>query len=144
MGLWGHEPTQRLHARLRAQSVTVPGPVCDELSDMARASKVVLVIGVQERVDAGVGSGTLYNAVLTFDADGSLRNHHRKLVPTYTERLVWGPGDAAGLHAVATAVGRVGALICWEHWMPLARQAMHDSGEETTSHCGLPCTRSIS
>jgi predicted amidohydrolase len=130
MGLWGHEPTQLLFARLRSQSVTVPGPLCDALSALARAHGVVLVVGVQERVDVGPGSGTLYNAALTFDADGSLRNHHRKLVPTYTERLVWGPGDGAGLQAVETAVGRVGALICWEHWMPLARQAMHDSGEE--------------
>jgi predicted amidohydrolase len=91
---------------------------------------VVLVVGVVERVDAGPGRGTLYNAVLTFGADGTLLNHHRKLVPTYTERLVWGPGDAHGLHAVDTPIGRVGALVCWEHWMPLARQAMHESGED--------------
>ena len=68
--------------------------------------------------------------MLTFGPDGSLLNHHRKLVPTYTERMVWGPGDADGLGAVETPVGRVGALICWEHWMPLARQAMHESGED--------------
>ena len=61
---------------------------------------------------------------------GNLVNHHRKLVPTYTERMVWGLGDADGLTAVETKVGRVGALVCWEHWMPLARQAMHDSGED--------------
>jgi predicted amidohydrolase len=68
--------------------------------------------------------------MLTFDADGALRRTHRKLVPTYTERLVWGPGDGGGLDAVETAVGRVGSLICWEHWMPLARQAVHESGEQ--------------
>ncbi len=62
-------------------------------------------------------------------AEGELANHHRKLTPTYTERLVWGPGDAAGLKAVETPIGRVGGLICWEHWMPLARQALHHSGE---------------
>jgi predicted amidohydrolase len=56
-------------------------------------------------------------------------NHHRKLVPTFSEKLLWGYGDGHGLRAVDTSVGRVGALICWEHWMPLARQALHDSGE---------------
>jgi predicted amidohydrolase len=68
--------------------------------------------------------------VLTLGPDGALLNHHRKLVPTYTERMVWGPGDADGLRAVDTPAGRVGALICWEHWMPLARQALHESGED--------------
>src|SRR6202030_4576812 len=61
--------------------------------------------------------------------DGQLGNHHRKLVPTYTERLVWGNGDGRGLEAAPTSAGRVGGLICWEHWMPLARMAMHNSGE---------------
>jgi predicted amidohydrolase len=86
-------------------------------------------MGVNERVDAGPGHGTLYNALLVFDADGRLLVHHRKLVPTHTERLVWGPGDAHGLRVAATAVGRVGGLVCWEHWMPLARQALHEQDE---------------
>jgi len=90
---------------------------------------VVLVIGVNERVDHGPGNGTLYNALLTFGSDGELLNHHRKLVPTFTERLVWGQGPGTGLKAVETSVGRIGGLICWEHWMPLARQVLHDSGE---------------
>ena len=127
--LWNHEPTKRLFARLRANSVVVPGPDTEKLAALARELGVVVVIGVNERVDQGPGSGTLYNALLVFDADGTLRQHHRKLVPTYTERLVWGPGDAAGVGAVRTAAGLVGGLICWEHWMPLARQAMHASGE---------------
>jgi nitrilase len=88
----------------------------------------VVVCGVTERVDEGKGRGTLYNALLTFGPDGTLLNHHRKLVPTFSERLVWGPGDTAGLRAVDTPVGRVGGLICWEHWMPLARYALHESG----------------
>jgi len=87
------------------------------------------VIGVNERVDSGPGNGTLYNSLLTISEDGQLGNHHRKLVPTYTERLVWGNGDGRGLEAVPTSAGRVGGLICWEHWMPLARMAMHNSGE---------------
>ena len=91
---------------------------------------MTLVIGVTERIAAGVGRGTLYNSLLIYGDSGELLNHHRKLVPTYTERMVWGPGDAAGLRAVDTPAGRVGGLICWEHWMPLARQALHDSGED--------------
>ena len=130
VALWDHEPVKRVFRRMAEQSVVVPGPVTDALSAAAEEAGIVVVIGVTERIDAGPAHGTLYNAVLTFDADGRLVNHHRKLVPTYTERMVWGLGDANGLGAVDTKVGRVGALVCWEHWMPLARQAMHDSGED--------------
>src|SRR5712692_5664499 len=97
--------------------------------EAARDLKIAIVIGASERVDAGPGNGTLYNSLLTISEDGQLRNHHRKLVPTYTERLVWGNGDGRGLQAVSTSAVRIGGLICWEHWMPLARMAMHNSGE---------------
>ncbi len=130
VALWDHEPVKRVFRRMAEESVVVPGPVTEALGAAARDAGVVLVIGVTERIDSGPSHGTLYNAALTFDADGRLANHHRKLVPTYTERMVWGLGDAGGLTAVETKVGRVGALVCWEHWMPLARQAMHDSGED--------------
>jgi nitrilase len=99
------------------------------LCDEAAALKIAIVIGASERVDDGPGNGTLYNSLLTISEDGQLRNHHRKLVPTYTERLVWGNGDGRGLETVSTSAGRIGGLICWEHWMPLARMAMHNSGE---------------
>lgn len=128
--LWDHPPVKAAFRWMAEQSVRVPGPVTVRLGGIARGSGAVLVVGVTERVDAGPGNGTLYNTLLTFEADGRLLNHHRKLVPTYTERLVWGPGDAAGVRAVETAVGRVGGLVCWEHWMPLARQALHESGED--------------
>jgi len=88
------------------------------------------VVGISERVERGAGRGTLYNSLVTIGPDGRLLNHHRKLVPTYTERLIWGAGDVEGLRAVDTTVGRVSALVCWEHWMPLARQALHESGED--------------
>jgi nitrilase len=130
VALWDHAPVKAVHARVVANAVAVPGRASDSLGALAREGGVVLVIGVVERIDAGPGRGTLYNAVLTFGPDGKLVNHHRKLVPTYTERLVWGPGDADGLRAVDTPAGRVGSLVCWEHWMPLARQAMHESGED--------------
>ena len=128
--LWDHTPTKQIFARLRQNSIVIPGPETEKLAQLARRLKVVVTLGVNERVETGPGNGTLYNSLLTFTADGQLVNHHRKLVPTYTERLVWGPGDGRGLTAVETAVGRVSGLICWEHWMPLARQALHNSGEQ--------------
>ena len=127
--LWDHAPTKEVFALLRQNSVCVPGKETQTLAELARKSKAVITIGVNERVETGPGNGTLYNSLLTFNAEGELANHHRKLTPTYTERLVWGPGDAAGLKAVETPIGRVGGLICWEHWMPLARQALHHSAE---------------
>ncbi|GJG86729.1 nitrilase [Gemmatimonadetes bacterium T265] len=135
VALWDYAPVKAVFARMAAESVAVPGPACDALADAARACRATLVVGVVERVDAGPGAGTLYNAILTFGPGGALLNHHRKLVPTYTERLVWGPGDADGLRAVEAlgaggARGRLGALVCWEHWMPLARQALHEAGED--------------
>ncbi len=128
--LWDHGPTKAVFARMAASSVIVPGPVFDALAAIARDAKVTLVVGVSERVGQGPGRGTLYNTLLTIGPDGRLLNHHRKLIPTYTERLVWGEGDAEGLRAVDTPAGRLGGLVCWEHWMPLARQALHDSGED--------------
>lgn len=128
--LWNHEPVKAVFGRLAEESVVVPGASGRALGAIAAGLGITLVVGVSERVEAGPGRGTLYNSLLTYGPDGSLLNHHRKLVPTYTERMVWGTGDADGLRAVDTPAGRVGGLICWEHWMPLARQAMHDAGED--------------
>jgi nitrilase len=127
--LWENASAKEVFAKLRNNSITVPGEEVNALSEAARDLKIAIVIGASERVDAGPGNGTLYNSLLTISEDGQLRNHHRKLVPTYTERLVWGNGDGRGLEAVPTSAGRIGGLICWEHWMPLARMAMHNSGE---------------
>lgn len=129
-GLWNHQPVKQVFARMAAQSVVVGGESGLALGRIAAGAAVTMVVGVVERVAAGPGRSTLYNSLLVYGPDGALLNHHRKLMPTYTERMVWGAGDAAGLQAVDTPAGRVGGLICWEHWMPLARQAMHDSGED--------------
>lgn len=128
--LWNHEPTKRVFAQMRQNSVVVGSRETAILGAAAKVNKVAVVIGANERVESGIGNGTLYNALLTFDETGKLVNHHRKLVPTFTERLVHGQGDGDGLNAVETSGGRVGGLICWEHWMPLARQAMHHAGEQ--------------
>ena len=129
VALWDHRPSKDVFAKLRQNSLTVPGRETEALAQVAGDLKVTLVIGANERVETGPGNGTLYNTLLTFTPDGQLANHHRKLVPTYTERLIWGQGDGRGLRSIATPAGRVGGLICWEHWMPLARQAMHIAGE---------------
>jgi nitrilase len=128
--LWDHAPVKSVFARMAENSVVVDGASGLELRAIAREAGITIVVGVTERVERGPGRGTLYNTLLVIGADGALLNHHRKLVPTYTERLVWGPGDADGVRAVDTPAGRVGGLVCWEHWMPLARQALHESGED--------------
>lgn len=127
--LWDNPETKAVFAAYREHSVAVPGAVHDRFAEIARANGVVLVAGVSERVDEGPGHGSLYNSLLTYDADGRLAGHHQKLVPTYTERVIWGHGRRHQLRAAETAVGRVGSLVCWEHWMPLARQALHDARE---------------
>jgi nitrilase len=127
--LWENASAKDVFAKLRYNSITVPGEEVNALREAARDLKVAIVMGASERLDAGPGNRTLYNSLFTISEDGQLRNHHRKLVPTYTERLVWGNGDGRGLEAASTGAGRIGGLICWEHWMPLARMAMHNSGE---------------
>ena len=113
------------HLRLYERAVTVPGPVTQAVSAAARRHGAVIVLGVNER-----DHGSLYNAQLVFDADGSLKLKRRKITPTYHERMIWGQGDGAGLTVVDTAVGRVGALACWEHYNPLARYALMARHEE--------------
>ncbi len=111
--------------RLARESVEVPGPDTERLGAIAREHSIRLAVGVNERA-----GGTLYNALLVFGPDGMLDIHHRKLMPTNHERLVWGLGDGGGLEAVETEIGRVGGLICWENLMPLARFALYQSGIE--------------
>lgn len=117
------------HMQLYEEAVTVPGAVVDAISRAARSYQMVIVLGINER-----DGGSIYNAQLIFDADGSLRLKRRKITPTYHERMVWGQGDGSGLTTVHTAVGRVGSLACWEHYNPLARYALMAQGEEI--HCG--------
>ncbi|MCV6598140.1 MAG: Nit6803 family nitriliase [Mangrovicoccus sp.] len=113
------------HLRLYEEAVTVPSAETRAISEAARRRNVVVVLGINER-----DNGSLYNAQLIFDADGSLALKRRKITPTYHERMIWGQGDGAGLRVVDTAVGRVGALACWEHYNPLARYALMTQHEE--------------
>jgi aliphatic nitrilase len=113
------------HLRLYEEAVTVPGPTTEAVAETAAAAGAVVVLGVNERAH-----GSLYNAQLIFDGDGRLALHRRKITPTYHERMVWGQGDGAGLRAVDTRAGRIGALACWEHYNPLARYALMADHEE--------------
>jgi aliphatic nitrilase len=103
------------HMKLYEEAVTVPSPATEAVAAAAREHGVVVALGVNER-----DHGSIYNAQLVFDVDGTLVLHRRKITPTYHERMVWGQGDGSGLKVVDTAVGRLGALACWEHYNPLA------------------------
>lgn len=116
------------HLRLYQEAVTVPSPVTEAISKAAQSHGIVVVLGVNER-----DGGSIYNTQLLFDADGTLLLKRRKITPTYHERLIWGQGDGAGLKVVDTAVGKLGALACWEHYNPLARFALMAQREQI--HC---------
>jgi aliphatic nitrilase len=116
------------HLLLMQRAPTVPGPTTEQIAAAAREAGMVVVVGLNER-----DHGSLYNTQLIFDADGELLLKRRKITPTYHERMIWGQGDGAGLRAVQTRVGRVGALACWEHYNPLARYALMADHEEI--HC---------
>ena len=119
--------TERLHAQLRANAVSLAADDLAPLRTAAREHETVVVCGINER-DTEFGGGTLYNSVVVIGADGALLNRHRKLMPTNPERMVWGSGDASGLKAVDTPAGRIGTLICWESYMPLVRYALYAQG----------------
>jgi nitrilase len=116
-----------LWQRYWANAVEVPGPTVDALGAASREAGVYLVVGVIER-DTCFSGGTLYCTLLYFGPDGRLLGKHRKLKPTAAERLIWGEGDGSTLAVLDTPLGKVGGLICWENYMPLARMAMYAQG----------------
>lgn len=126
---WEHPAAKRAYARLLRNAVTVPGDAVARLCKAAAAHHVDVVMGANER-DARFSRGTLFNSLLFITADGRLAGVHRKLMPTHAERIVWAPGDGSTMGVVDTPLARLGGLICWEHWMPLARFAMHAQGEQ--------------
>lgn len=116
-----------LYAALVENAIDVPGPETERLCRVAKQTGVFTVIGVNERNREASG-GSLYNTLLFIDGDGNLLGKHRKLVPTGGERLVWAPGDGSTLAVFDTSLGKVGGLICWENYMPLARYALYAWG----------------
>ena len=121
---WKNPAARRAYRLSYEQSLDIPGPEIDELSSACRDHKVHLVMGVQERVP----TGTLYNAMVFIDSNGTLLGKRRKLVPTYFERLMWGRGDGSTLKVFDTEIGRLGGLMCYENLMPLARYYLYTQG----------------
>jgi nitrilase len=120
---------RRTWERYWTNAVDVPGPVTRALGAAARQAGAYLAIGVIER-DTQFSRGTLYCTLLYFGPDGRLLGKHRKLKPTGAERLIWGEGDGSTLTALDTPLGKIGGLICWENYMPLARTALYGKGVE--------------
>ncbi len=118
-------PSGELHERLLDQSVEVPGPSTEALGKAAKRAKSFVAIGVNER---DPGGSTIYNTLVYLGPDGRVLGKHRKLMPTGGERLEWGMGDGSDLQVHETPFGRLGGLICWENYMPLARTALYAKG----------------
>jgi nitrilase len=126
-GDWGIN--EGLHVRLLKNSIDLNS---DDLKPILKAAKdksITIVCGINERDNANSQS-TIYNSLITIDTQGQIVNHHRKLMPTNPERMVWGFGDGHGLNVIDTPVGRIGSLICWENYMPLARYSLYSQGIE--------------
>ena len=130
--VWAVPPGQNellgeLYARLLDNSVTVPSPTTDTLCKAAKAAGVYVIMGMSER-NAEASGTSMYNSLLYISPKGEIMGKHRKLVPTGGERLVWAQGDGSTLGVYDTPFGRLGGLICWEYYMPLARYAMYAWG----------------
>jgi nitrilase len=126
-GDWG--ASDELHARLLDSAVDIDAGDLAPLCEAAKKNKLTIVCGLNER-DGQLSKSTLYNTAVIIGADGNILNRHRKLMPTNPERMVWGFGDGSGLKVVDTPAGRVGTLLCWENYMPLARYALYSQGVE--------------
>jgi len=112
-----------IHTKLRNNAVNIANGDLDRVCEAAAKNNLVVVMGMNE-VDSAFSGTTLFNAVVVIDSNGSILNRYRKIMPTNPERMVWGFGDASGLRVVDTPVGRIGCLICWENYMPLARYGL--------------------
>ncbi|OUR83392.1 nitrilase [Marinomonas sp. 42_23_T18] len=126
-GDWG--TSEELHVRLLKNAVDLSSNDLQPMLDAAKENGVTVVCGINER-DNKNSQSTIFNCVITIDAQGQIINNHRKLMPTNPERMVWGFGDGHGLNVIDTPVGKIGSLICWESYMPLARYALYSQGVE--------------
>ncbi len=127
---WDHEPVKESFLRMHDNAIAVDSDEMKHVQDLAAQKSCTIVIGVNEKVSAGKGQGTIYNSLITINKKGKIANHHRKLMPTFSEKLLYGIGDGKGLSSIEEENVKIGGLICWEHWMPLTRQSMHNSGED--------------
>jgi nitrilase len=121
------EPFRLLERRFTEQAITVPGPETERIAAACRTHQMTVAVGITERP---ARAGTLYNTLLYFGPDGRILGRHRKLMPTYNERMVWGMGDGTTLRTIGTSQAIIGGLICWENYMPLARTVLYAQGEQ--------------
>ncbi|KAF4454876.1 hypothetical protein F53441_2669 [Fusarium austroafricanum] len=128
MASWNDPEARKWYRKLVEASPTTSSSHISRIRDAARENNIEVILGFNER--AREAGGTVYNSVALIGRDGSLRGVHRKLTPTHAERLVWANGDARDLKAYKTDSGRIGAAVCWEHFHPLIRQALHDEDEQ--------------
>nr|AAR97399.1 nitrilase [uncultured organism] len=137
LATFGGQRQKYVWTRLWNNSVEIPGPATDRLAKAAHEARATVVMGLNERA---VDNNTLYNTLLFIGPDGRLLGKHRKLMPTNHERMIWGMGDGSTLRVFDTPCGKVGGLICWENYMPLARYALYGQGEQIhvapTAHDG--------
>lgn len=126
---WNNEAMKEAFLQLHKNSMAVNSEEMAMLCAAAKENNVIICMGFNERVNGGIANGTIFNSFVFINEVGKIVNHHRKLVPTFSERLLYGQGDAAGLKTIDTQWGKMGGLICWEHWMPLSRQALHNEAE---------------
>ena len=122
-----HRVLADMYAELLEQSVEIPSPVTENLSQAARQEGVYVAMGLNER-NAQASNASLYNTLLYISPEGDLLGKHRKLVPTAPERMVWAQGDGSTLEVYDTSLGKLGGLICWENYMPLARYSLYAWG----------------
>ncbi|MGD8556296.1 MAG: carbon-nitrogen hydrolase family protein [Chromatiales bacterium] len=120
---------ESLYSRLLGSAVDIDAGDLGPLCEIARKEKVTVVCGINER-DSKLSKATLYNTAVIIGPGGDILNRHRKIMPTNPERMVWGFGDGAGLRVVDTPAGRIGTLLCWENYMPLARYTLYSQGVE--------------
>ena len=118
---------RELFLRYWENAIEVPGKETDRLAKLAKESKAYLIVGVTEK---DLVSDTLYCSLLYFSPEGILIHKHRKIKPTATERIIWGEGDGGDLNVLNTPIGKIGGLICWENYMPLARTVLYEQGLE--------------
>lgn len=118
-----------IFTRLMGEAVQIARGDLDPVCEAARKHEITVSVGMQER-DTEFSRGTVFNTVVLIGPKGTILNRHRKLTPTYEERMVWGRGDGTGLRVVETPVGRVGTLICWENYIPLARYTIYAQGPD--------------
>ncbi len=130
VGRWDHPDIKAVWATMFQNSLELNSPEMTRLQEAAIQTKTNLLFGANERITKGIGNNTIYNAAFLIDLKGDIQIHHRKTMPTYNEKLVHGLGDGHGLKSVDLGFGKIGTLICWEHWMPLTRQTMHDENED--------------